>query len=171
MADEAAAEEDEDEFSFEGFDEYLDDLDVDSLEEPDEEEKMLAIDPDFASCGTEWLDGDDSCHRSIQIAFLRAKCRREEAHAVLWALIDWDRQTGDEAERCTSGVATKREESPLPIRAMQEADHPEAASKDLVDSFLKKNHNSWMRLEQRLSLRTGSGGYRGSAINGFKFFF
>ena len=26
----------------------------------------------------------------------------------------------------------------LPIRAMQEADHPEAASKDLVDSFLKK---------------------------------
>ena len=27
---------------------------------------------------------------------------------------------------------------PQPIRAMQEADHPEAASKDLVDSFLKK---------------------------------
>ena len=58
-------------------------LDEDSLEEPDEEEKMLAVDPDFASCGTEWLDGDDSCHRSIQIAFQRAKCRREEAHAVL----------------------------------------------------------------------------------------
>ena len=54
------------------------------------------------------------------------------------ALIDWDEQTGDEAERCTSGVATKREGSPLPIRAMQEADHPEAASKDLVDSFQKK---------------------------------
>ena len=39
------------------------------------------------------------------------------------ALIEWDGQTGDEAERCTSGVATKREGSPLPIRAMQEADH------------------------------------------------
>ena len=73
MADEAAAEEDEDEFSFEGFDYYLDGLDEDSLEEPDEEEKMPAVDPD-ASCGTEWLDGDDSCHRSIQIAFQRAKC-------------------------------------------------------------------------------------------------
>ena len=36
-----------------------------------------------------------------------------------------------------------------------------------VSFFLKKNHNSWMRLDQRLSLRTGSGGYRGSAINGF----
>ena len=66
------------------------------------------------------------------------------------ALIDWDGQTGDEAERCTSGVATKREGSPLPIRAMQEADHPEAASKDLWTVF-KKNHNSWMRLNQRLS--------------------
>ena len=51
------------------------------------------------------------------------------------ALIDWDGQTGEEAERCTSGVATKREGSPLPIRAMQD---PEAASKDLVDSFQKK---------------------------------
>ena len=50
------------------------------------------------------------------------------------ALIDWDGQTGEGA----SGVATKREGSPLPIRAMQEADHPEAASKDLVDSFQKK---------------------------------
>ena len=83
------------------------------------------------------------------------------------ALIDWDGQTGDEAERCTSGVATKREGSPLKIRAMQEADHPEAASRDLVDSILKKNHNSWMRLDQKLSLITGSGGYSGSAINGF----
>ena len=54
------------------------------------------------------------------------------------ALIDWDGQTGDEAERCTSGVTTKSEGSPLPIRAMQEAVHPEAASKDLVDSFQKK---------------------------------
>ena len=38
---------------------------------------------DFASCGTKWLDKDDSCHRSIQIASQRAKCRREEAHAML----------------------------------------------------------------------------------------
>ena len=81
MADEAAVEEDEDEFYFEGFDEYLDGFDEDSLEESDEEEKMLAVDPDFASCGTKWLDKDDSCHRSIQIAFQRAKCRREEPHA------------------------------------------------------------------------------------------
>ena len=75
MADEAAAEEDEGEFSFEGFDEYLDCLDKDSLEESNEEEKVLAVDPDFASCGTEWLDVDDSCHRLIQITFQRATRR------------------------------------------------------------------------------------------------
>ena len=92
----------------------------------------------------------------------------EQHGNFLCGTIDWDGQTGDEAERCTLGVATKRGGSPLPIRAMQEADHPEAASKDLVDSFQKKkNHNSWMRLDQRLYLRTGSGVYRGSAINGF----
>ena len=46
-------------------------------------------------------------------------------------------------------------------------DHPEAASKDLVDSFLKpKNHNNRMRLDQRLSLRAGSGGCGGSAMSG-----
>ena len=78
-----AAEEDEDEFSFEGFDEYLDGFDEDSFDESDEEEKMLVVDPDFASCGTKWLDKDDSCHRSIQIASQRAKCRREEAHTML----------------------------------------------------------------------------------------
>ena len=44
MADEAAVEEDEDEFSFEGFDEYLDGFDEDAFEESDEEEKMLAVD-------------------------------------------------------------------------------------------------------------------------------
>ena len=66
-----------------GFDEYLDGFDEDSFEESDEEEKMLAVDPDFASCGTKWLDKDDSCHRSIQIASQRAKCRHEEAHAML----------------------------------------------------------------------------------------
>ena len=49
MADEAAAEEDEDEFSFEGFDGCLDEFDEDSFEESDEDEKMLAVDPDFAS--------------------------------------------------------------------------------------------------------------------------
>ena len=80
------------------------------------------------------------------------------------ALIDWDGQTGDEAERCTSGVATKREGSPLPIRAMQEADYPEAASKDLVDSFHKKPQQLD---EARPEALSGSGGYRGSASNGF----
>ena len=65
MANEAAVEEDEDEFSFEGFDEYLDGFDEDAFEESDEKEKMLAVDPDFASCGTKWLDKDDSCHHCV----------------------------------------------------------------------------------------------------------
>ena len=38
------------------------------------------------------------------------------------ALSYWDGQAGDEAERCTSGVATRREGSPLPFRAMQGGD-------------------------------------------------
>ena len=81
MADVAEAEaddeednEDEGEFLFEDFDEESDD---------DEEVKMLAVDPDFSSCGTGWLDMDDSCHRSIQIALQQAECRREEARAKL----------------------------------------------------------------------------------------
>ena len=78
-----AAEEDEDEFSFEGFYEYLDGFDEDCFDESDEEEKMLAVGPEFASCGTKWLDKDDSCHLSIQIASQRVKCRRVEAQVLL----------------------------------------------------------------------------------------
>eukprot|EP00731_Ephydatia_muelleri_P017663 Em0010g761a len=51
------------------------------------------------------------------------------------ALNIWDEHKGDKAEGCNSGVATKREGSPAQIRAMQEADHLEAASEDTVDSF------------------------------------
>ena len=50
-------------------------------------------------------------------------------------LNQWDEQTGNEAEGCNSEVATKREGSPLRIRAMQEADYLEAASIDKVDRF------------------------------------
>ena len=53
------------------------------------------------------------------------------------ALNIWDEHKGDKAEGCNSGVATKIEGSPAQIRAMQEADHLEAASEDTVDSFQK----------------------------------
>ena len=46
-------------------------------------------------------------------------CAKEMTYDLKRALSDLDGQTGDEAERCTSGVATRREGSPLPIRAMQ----------------------------------------------------
>ena len=42
-------------------------------------------------------------------------------------------------EESTSGVATKREEPPLRIRATQEEQYPKAASEDHVD-LLSKNH-------------------------------
>ena len=67
------------------------------------------------------------------------------------ALNIWDEHKGDKAEGCNSGVATKREGSPAQIRAMQEADHLEAASEDTVDSFQKPCHNCWMRLDLRRS--------------------
>ena len=53
------------------------------------------------------------------------------------ALNIWDVHKGDKAEGCNLGVATKREGPPAQIRAMQEADHLEAASEDTVDSFQK----------------------------------
>ena len=46
-------------------------------------------------------------------------------------------RSGDRAEELTSGVATKREESPN--RATQEEQYPKAVSKDHVD-LLSKNH-------------------------------
>ena len=49
------------------------------------------------------------------------------------ALKTWDEHKGDSSDECNSGVATKREGSPSQIRAAQEADHHEAALKDIVD--------------------------------------
>ena len=46
---------------------------------------------------------------------------------------DWTLGTGDGAEELTSGVATKGEESPLLIRAIQEEPYPKAVFEDQVD--------------------------------------
>ena len=40
-------------------------------------------DSDFTSCGTRWLDSEDSCRRSLQIALQRAKCRCTEMQVKL----------------------------------------------------------------------------------------
>ena len=53
----------------------------------------------------------------------------------------WTLRLGDEAEGLTPGVAAKREESPLPIRATQGEQDPKAVSEDHVD-LLIKNHRS-----------------------------
>ena len=53
----------------------------------------------------------------------------------------WTLRLGDEAEGLTPGVAAKREELPLPIRATQGEQDPKAVSDDHVD-LLKKNHRS-----------------------------
>ena len=50
----------------------------------------------------------------------------------------WTMRSGDRAEGLTLGVATKREESPLLIRATHREQDPKAASEDHVDLFLKK---------------------------------
>lgn len=77
-AGEAADEaEDDDELVFDSDESVCDDC------SDDEEIAELVADPDFSSCGTGWLDKDDSCHRSIQIELHRAKCRREEAYVKL----------------------------------------------------------------------------------------
>ena len=49
----------------------------------------------------------------------------------------WTLRLGDEAEGLTPGVAAKREESPLPIRAMKGEQDSKAVSEDHVD-LLKK---------------------------------
>ena len=49
----------------------------------DESDKLIA-DPDFSSCGTGWLDKDDSCHRWLQIKQSVGKMKRQdEAYAKL----------------------------------------------------------------------------------------
>ena len=54
---------------------------------------------------------------------------------------------GDGAEELTLGVATKREESPLLIRAMQGEHDLKAVSEDEVSY---ENPQSWMRQELAL---------------------
>ena len=59
----------------------------------------------------------------------------------------WTFRSGDGAEGLTSGVATKREESPLRIRATQEEQDPKAVSEDHVDLFTQ-NHRRRTGLDQ-----------------------
>ena len=70
---EEAEDEDEDESRLELCDIYF--VEGKSEESDESEEDGLAKDPDFTSCGTRWLDSEDSCRRSLQIALQRAKCR------------------------------------------------------------------------------------------------
>ena len=60
----------------------------------------------------------------------------------------WTLRLGDGAEELTPGVATKREESPLPIRATQGEQDSKAVSEDHVYFF--KNHRSRTRLDLAL---------------------
>ena len=69
------------------------------------------------------------------------------AHPLEDVLLDgWTMRSGDGAEELTSGVATKREESPLRISATQEEQYPNAVSDDYVDCCLQ-NHRRRMRLD------------------------
>ena len=63
---EEAEDEDEDESRLELCDRYF--VEGKSEESDESEEDGLAKDPDFTSCGTRWLDSEDSCRRSLQIA-------------------------------------------------------------------------------------------------------
>ena len=78
---EEAEDEDEDESRLELCDRYF--VEGKSEESDESEEDGLAKDPDFTSCGTRWLDSEDSCRRSLQIALQRAKCRCIEAQVKL----------------------------------------------------------------------------------------
>ena len=59
---EEAEDEDEDESRLELCDRYF--VEGKSDESDESEEDGLAKDPDFTSCGTRWLDSEDSCRRS-----------------------------------------------------------------------------------------------------------
>ena len=59
----------------------------------------------------------------------------------------WTFRSGDGAEGLTLGVATKREESPLRIRATLEEQDPNAVSEDHVNLFIQ-NHRRWTGLYQ-----------------------
>ena len=70
----------------------------------------------------------------------------------------WTLRLGDGAEELTPGVATKREESPLPIRATQGGTGLQGCLRR-PRVFLKKNHRSRTRLD--LALCRGSDGAGG----------
>ena len=78
---EEAEDEDEDESRLELCDTYF--VEGKSEVSEESEEDGLAKDPDFTSCGTRWLDSEDSCRRSLQIALQRTKCRCIEAQVKL----------------------------------------------------------------------------------------
>ena len=61
----------------------------------------------------------------------------------------WTLRLGDGAEELTPGVATKREESPLPIRATQGGTGLQGCLRR-PRVFLKKNHRSRTRLDLAL---------------------
>ena len=67
-------------------DEFISEGSLDSVEGPEEDDagsdssQTLRSDPDFAYCGTSWLDKEDRYRRSIQIELQRAKCYHTVAH-------------------------------------------------------------------------------------------
>ena len=77
------------------------------------------------------FDGDEFLFDSDEFDLLRSSTKK--LSNLKKALKTWDEHEGDGADGCNSEVATKREGSPSQIRAAQEADHLEAALKDIVD--------------------------------------
>ena len=67
-------------------DEFISEGSLDSVECSEEDDagsdssQTLRLDPDFAYCGTSWLDKEDRYRRSIQIELQRAKCYHTVAH-------------------------------------------------------------------------------------------
>ena len=90
-------------------------------------------------CSVRWLETDLQPHQTWEapedrvtaLDLLRSSTKK--LSNLKKALKTWDEHEGDGADGCNSGVATKREGSPSQIRAAQEADHLEAALKDIVD--------------------------------------
>ncbi|KAL5475081.1 hypothetical protein EMCRGX_G027136 [Ephydatia muelleri] len=77
---------DEDLWDLDFEDDFISEGSLDSVEGPEEDDagsdssQTLRSDPDFAYCGTSWLDKEDRYRRSIQIELQRAKCYHTVAH-------------------------------------------------------------------------------------------
>ena len=78
---EEAEDEDEGESRLELCDRYF--VEGKSEESDESEEDGLAKDPDFTSCGTRWLDSEDSCRRSLQIALSDSNEQSADAQVKL----------------------------------------------------------------------------------------